>query len=174
MSVYKSKAKPDETLDAVFSGRISFTQAIEEKKKNPSTSILGTTGIDEASKLRPSASEVAELGPDFEFLYNRDFRDQIDRPLLLIPVVNGFLGDASKLPPGQYITFGWYTTYPYSRGSVYITSQDVEAEPDFNGGYFASDFDVKACVWGYKKQREIARRLKTFDGPVLELSLIHI
>ncbi|UNI17106.1 Alcohol oxidase [Purpureocillium takamizusanense] len=167
---YKTSLKADETLDGILSGRLDFATAVSEK--NP---ILGWNGIDVAGKLRPTEEEVAQLSPAFQELWDRDFKEQTDRPLMLIGVVTAFLGDHKTLNEGedgvsQYATMGTYTAYPYSRGNIHIVSKDAQAPPSFNTGYLSHPADLTKLVWAYKKQREIYRRTNAFAG---ELAMGH-
>ena len=164
---YKTSLKPEETNDALLGGRVDFSQAVKEK--NP---MLGWNSIDLASKLRPTDAEVVALGKEFKGAWDRDYGSSPTRPLMLMGVVASFLGDPSLVPVGQYITAGCYTAYPYSRGSIHITSKDANSAPDFETGFLndKDDLDLKAQVWAYKRQREIVRRLSTYRG---ELDMGH-
>lgn len=91
--------------------------------------------------------------------------------MMLCGIVSAFLADPSLVEPGQYITFGTYTGYPYSRGSIHITSkEDVLNGYDFDAGYLNHPSDLKKQVWAYKMSREIGRRLPYYKG---ELELGH-
>ena len=87
---------------------------------------------------------------------------------MLCAFAAGFLGDATLLPqPAQYSMMGVYTAYPYSRGSIHITS----ATDPLNGYVFDTGFlnhpsDIKKQLWAYKMSREIARRLPFYNGEV--------
>lgn len=83
-------------------------------------------------------------------------------------VLISFMGDPSALAPGQYVTIGNYTAYPYSRGSIHITGPGLDDPVDYDLGFFSDegDVDLKKQVWAYKKQREIMRRLRSFRGEV--------
>jgi choline dehydrogenase-like flavoprotein len=74
--------------------------------------------------------------------------------------------------PGQYVTLGNYTAYPYSRGHCHVTGPDVDDRLDFETGFLNDehDLDLKKHLWAYKKQREIARRMPSFRG---ELDIGH-
>jgi alcohol oxidase len=78
------------------------------------------------------------------------------------------LGDPALLPPGQYLTVGNYTAYPYSRGHMHISGPGLDDPLDFETGFFsdAHDLDLKKQVWAYKKSREIMRRMDTYRGEV--------
>ena len=168
MYPYKTSLQPDETLDGVLSGRLDIAKATAEK--NP---ILGWNGIDVAAKLRPTNAEVEALGEDFKRKWERDFAPYPERPLMLLGAVSTFLGDHSILPAEagqQFVSMGTYTAYPYSRGSIHITSSSPLVPAEFHAGFLRDDADVKALVWAYKKQREIYRRTNAYRG---ELEMGH-
>lgn len=163
---YKSSLDPGETLDCILSGRKDFAKAAAEKDP-----MLGWNGIDVCAKLRLTPDEVKSLGPDFEKDYNRDFAPFPTRPLMLCGVVNAFLADPSLVEPGQYMTMGTYTAYPYSRGKIHINStEDMLTGYDFDTGFLNHPSDIKKQLWAYKMSREIARRLPYYKG---ELELGH-
>jgi alcohol oxidase len=91
---------------------------------------------------------------------------------MLMAPISSFLGDHSLVPKGQYACVANYTAYPYSRGTIHITSADVHTPPCFNLGIFsdANDIDLKKHIWAYKKQRELMRRTKFYRG---ELEITH-
>lgn len=163
---YKSNLAPEETLDPILSGRKDFVKALGEKDPQ-----LGWNGIDICAKLRMTDAEVKALGPEFEKDWERDFVPYPTRPVMLCGVVNAFLADPSLVEPGQYMTMGTYTAYPYSRGSIHITSkEDVLTGYDFDAGFLNHPSDIKKQLWAYKMSREIARRLPYYTG---ELELGH-
>lgn len=126
---------------------------------------------DVAAKLRMTDADVASLGPDFQRDWDRDFRPYPSKPVMLTGVVNAFLADPSLVTPGQYMTMGTYTAYPYSRGSIHINNPgDVLNGYDFDTGFLNHPSDIKKQVWAYKLSREIARRLPYYRG---ELELGH-
>jgi alcohol oxidase len=91
--------------------------------------------------------------------------------MILCGVVNAFLADPSLVEPGQYMTMGTYTAYPYSRGSIHITDKTNPVDGyDFDTGFLNHPSDIKKQLWGYKITREIARRLPYYKG---ELELGH-
>ncbi|KAG5914909.1 hypothetical protein E4U42_000263 [Claviceps africana] len=164
---YKVDLAPSETLDALLSGREDV--AALRDQQHP---ILGWNGVDVAAKLRPTEAEVAELGPDFQRVWDRDFRDRPDRPLMLLAVLSMSLGGPEEMLEAmggqhhQYVTMGPYTAYPCSRGNVHIVSRDPEAAPSFRSGYLSHPADLKKLLWAYKKQREIMRRTNMLQAEV--------
>lgn len=90
---------------------------------------------------------------------------------MLCGLVSAFLADPSLVDPGQYVTLGTYTAYPFSRGRIHINSaEDVLTGYDFDTGFLNHRADLKKQLWAYKMQREIARRLPYYRG---ELELGH-
>ncbi|RYP38596.1 hypothetical protein DL767_002532 [Monosporascus sp. MG133] len=158
---YRTNLKPEETLDEVLSGRADAAGLIKGNDRR-----LGWNSLDVMGKIRPTESEVSALGPDFRRAWDRDFKNAPDRPLMLLGMANGFLGDLPSVPPGQYATTGTYTAYPYSRGSMHITGPSLDDPLDFETGFFndAHDIDIKKQIWAYKKQREIMRRTAMYRG----------
>jgi hypothetical protein len=81
---YKSSLNPEETLDAIASGRRNPEEIIKNNDD-----ILGWNGQDITCKLRPSDAEVAALGPEFQRSWNADFRDNPNKPLALMSLLSG-------------------------------------------------------------------------------------
>ncbi|KAB8267611.1 GMC oxidoreductase-domain-containing protein [Aspergillus minisclerotigenes] len=158
---YYSSLLPNETFDAIYSGRTNVDELIQ--KNDP---IIGWTAADVYSKLRPSDEEAKALGSAFESAWNRDYKTNPTKPLSMITSLNGFPGDTTGLPEVQYFSCSTFTPYPYSRGHLHITSKDLDASLDFATGFFADedDIDIKKSVWSYKKQREIIRRMDIYRG----------
>lgn len=74
-------------------------------------------------------------------------------------------------PAQQYMSIGAYTAYPYSRGSIHITSRNkvavnYENGYDFDAGFLSHPLDLKTQLWGYKVTRKIARSLTYVTGEV--------
>ncbi|KAF2134721.1 GMC oxidoreductase [Dothidotthia symphoricarpi CBS 119687] len=158
---YKTSLAPDQTIDAILSGRKDAAEMIKNNDK-----MLGWNSIDISSKIRPSEDEVTALGPDFRQAWDRDFKNVPNRPLMLCGIIQCYLGDPASVPVGQYVTAGTYTAYPYSRGHMHITGSSVNDPLDFDVGFFtdANDIDLKKQMWAYKKHREILRRADYFRG----------
>ncbi|KAI1759523.1 GMC oxidoreductase [Hypoxylon sp. FL1150] len=159
--LYKTSLGPEDTGDALTSGRLSIEDAIAQKHPH-----LGWNFIDLSAKLRPTDAEVAAMGPEVQAAWDKDFKDQPNRPLMLMAVAAGTLADPSGLPPAQYVTVGPYTAYPYSRGHLHITGPEVGDPLDFDMSFFTdeNDIDLKKQIWGYKKGREIMRLTKMYRG----------
>lgn len=161
---YKATWTAEESYDGLLSGREDFAEALADN-----SSKMGWNGVDVCGKIRPSEDEVARLGTNFQVLWDRDFKNKPTRPLVILPMLTGYLGDHMALNepddnPTHYLTTGPLTAYPYSRGSIHISSKDLQSPPNFHTGFLTSDFDVTVQVWAYKKQREIVRRSDRYAG----------
>ncbi|KAF9777241.1 hypothetical protein IL306_004489 [Fusarium sp. DS 682] len=160
---YRTNLQPDETADRILRSPDKRQEFIQSKDP-----MLGWNGIDISSKLRPTDADVASLGPEFQKAWDRDFKNNPNRPLMLMGMISCFLGDHSTVPEEQYVTVGNYTAYPYSRGHVHITGPGLDDPLDFDVGFLSdeNDIDLKKQIWAYKKSREIMRRTKMYRGEV--------
>ncbi|KAI1810610.1 GMC oxidoreductase [Poronia punctata] len=160
---YLCSLAPHETMDELFSGRLSWEEAM--KNKDPR---LGWNSLDIMGKIRPTEKDIAGFDPHLRAAWEKDYKDKPNRPLVLIALLNAYYGAPGTVEPGQYLTMGTYTAYPYSRGHIHITGREVGDPIDFNAGYFsdAGDVDVKIQMWAYKKSREIMRRMSRYRGEV--------
>ncbi|KAK5630339.1 hypothetical protein RRF57_006054 [Xylaria bambusicola] len=173
MYPYNSSLRPDETLDSLYSGRISLDNMIAAKHE-----MLSYGGVDVQSKLRPTEADVEALGPKFKAAWDKNFGDKPDKPLTIIsPVawyvhailtIFSFPGDSSFLGPGQFLTLVTFTLYPFSRGHLYITGPKIDDPLDFDPGLLSDpdDLDVKPHIWMFKKQREVAHHMSLCGDPV--------
>lgn len=158
---YKINLAPHDTMDALLGGRLDIPDLIA--KNDP---ILSHNGVDVQCKLRPSAADIASLGPEFEAAWNKDFKDYPDRPMMMLSPIVCYPGNPSDVPAGQYLGIGTFSLHPYSRGRTHISGPAISDQVIFDAGYWADpdELDLKKHIWMYKKQREIVRRMDAFDG----------
>ncbi|KJZ79603.1 hypothetical protein HIM_01072 [Hirsutella minnesotensis 3608] len=158
---YRSSLEPAETVDAMYGGRQDMGEMIATND-----SMLGWNAADVTAKVRPTDAEAAALGPEFLEAWNKEFKDNRNKPLAILTSLNGFPGDPTGLPSAQFMSCSTFTVYPYSRGQIHITGKDIDAPYDFETGFLsdAHDLDLKKSVWAYKKQREIMRRMNVYRG----------
>ena len=83
---YSTNLDPMDTLDAVLQQRVPPEELAAGTHPH-----LGWNSTDIASKVRPTEDEVDALGPEFRKAWDRDFKDQPDRPIMLIAVLNGYV-----------------------------------------------------------------------------------
>ncbi|KAI1080163.1 putative alcohol oxidase [Whalleya microplaca] len=159
---YKSSIPPLDTFESIVDGRRNLEQLLATNDP-----ILSWNGIDSSSKLRPTEQEVNSLGSKFRDIWDRDFSSK-NRPLAIMLVIAGILGAPTSFPTSSYFTIGSFATYPYSRGHIHITGPGIDDGVNLTTGYLGDShgFDLKAQVWAYKKQREIARNMHFFAGEI--------
>ncbi|KAK1718883.1 hypothetical protein CaCOL14_004764 [Colletotrichum acutatum] len=168
--VYRTNLEQNETINGIARndrGRdVNAMIAANDKQ-------LGWNGHDASSKVRPSPTDIAALGPEFQAAWDRDFKDSPNRPLMIMGLFNAYFGDPASLPDdAEYVTTAPWVTYPYARGHIHATGPSIDDQYDFTTGWLLdeNDIDLKSHIWGYKTQRAIARRMEIFRG---ELALGH-
>ncbi|KAF8655059.1 hypothetical protein AX16_003260 [Volvariella volvacea WC 439] len=156
-----------ETLDAIFRGEPEAEAEQLELYKN-GKGLIAHNGLDAGVKVRPSEEDLKELGPEFQARWKKFFENKPDKPVIWVGTVSAYLGDPTIAPARKYYSVGYYTQYPVSLGSVHITSaDDANALHDFNPGFLSDPADLATLKWGYKKSRELARRLGVYRGEFL-------
>lgn len=81
---YQSSLLPNETVDALYGGREDLNELIAENAP-----ILGWNAADVTAKIRPSDDEAAALGPEFLEAWNEDFKNEPNKPIVIITSLNG-------------------------------------------------------------------------------------
>ncbi|KAK4450154.1 GMC oxidoreductase-domain-containing protein [Podospora aff. communis PSN243] len=167
ITAYKASLHKDETIDIFLNGSVTVEQALADGNK-----MLGWNGTDVAAKIRPKDEDIASMGPEFQTAWNRDFRDNPNKPLMFTGMFGGSFGVQGTYGPDQYISVADYTMYPYSRGHLHVTGPNIADPLDFRLNFFTDegDIDIKQLTWGYKNSREIMRRSTFYRG---ELASTH-
>lgn len=164
LSIYRV-SNESQTLDDFLRGdKDTQRELFQEWEVSPEKARLSSNAIDAGFKIRPTEAELKEMGPEFNDLWNRYFKDKPDKPVMFGSIVSGAYADHALLPPGKYITMFQYLEYPASRGKIHISSPDPYKEPSFDSGFMNDKADFAPIRWSYKKTREIARRMDAFRG----------
>lgn len=160
---YRSDLKPRECINGFLDGRFDIDAAIRNNDE-----LLGTNGMDAQGKFRPTEDEVDALGPEFRKAWDEAFKPYPDKPLMIVALYTAYYGDHSMLPQDghEYVSQANWTGYPFSRGSIHITSADMHDPVDFKTGWLedTGNVDVKKHIWAYKITREMWRRMSIFRG----------
>ncbi|RFN42551.1 alcohol oxidase [Fusarium flagelliforme] len=158
---YKTSLGPEETSDAVVFGYSDPQKLIAENAP-----VLGHNGQEAGLKIRPSDEEVSALGPEFQNAWDLHFKERLDKPLALMAFITCFPGYDPDMQKEQYLGMSVFTSYPFSRGHVHIGGKSPSDPVDFDTGFLADadSIDVKKHIWGYKKQREVMRRMDCYRG----------
>ncbi|KAJ7035908.1 alcohol oxidase [Mycena alexandri] len=126
------------------------------------------SGVDAAIKMRPTTAELADIGPEFTARWNSFYASKPDKPLFWLSALAGLPADQTGLPVTKYMSSGCFLGYPESTGSIHISSAtDVYAPANYSSGFLTAQSDVAALRWGYKKGREILRRMPVFRGALI-------
>lgn len=151
-----------DTLDALVYGRMGSQEELI-KAGHP---MLGWNAQEVQGKARPTDAEAAALGAEFKEVWNREFKEYPEKPMVIFTVLGGFPGDPSLATGGPGLAISTFTVYPFSRGHIHITGPHLEDALDFETGFFADagGLDIKKHLWTYKKQREIMRRMPCYRG----------
>ncbi|KAI1120478.1 GMC oxidoreductase [Nemania abortiva] len=160
---YKSNSPHEDNFESIYNG----TRNLPELMSNHDP-LLSWNAVDASAKIRPTRLEVESLGPTFEQAWDTDYEDVPNKPLVSMILFNGILGDPTVFPKGEYFTIVSYTPYPYSRGHIHITGAHIDQAPDFQTGYLTDqgDIDLEIQAWAYKKQREIAQRMRSLRSEI--------
>ncbi|GAW04585.1 alcohol oxidase [Lentinula edodes] len=155
------------TLDDFLRGDKEVQKELfNEWETSPEKARLSSNAIDAGFKIRPTEEELKEMGPEFNELWDRYFKDKPDKPVMFGSIVSAAYADHTLLPPGKYITMFQYlaSEYPASRGRIHISSLNPYKAPTFDSGFMNNKADFAPIRWSYKKTREIARRMDAFRG----------
>ncbi|KAJ7187780.1 GMC oxidoreductase-domain-containing protein [Mycena filopes] len=156
-----------QTFDPIYrNDAATWTNALAQWDHNR-TGIIASNGVDAAIKMRPTTEELAEIGPEFTARWKSFYASKPDKPLFWLSALAGLPADQSGLPPTAWVSGGVFLGYPESVGSIHISSTDVYAPPNYNSGFLTAQSDVAALRWGYKKAREIIRRMGVFRGALV-------
>lgn len=83
-SPYRSSLDIRETLDGFANGKFDIPALMRSNDE-----ILGWNGLEGTGKLRPKASDVASLGPDFEAEWNQTFANNPNKPMVGLTLIAG-------------------------------------------------------------------------------------
>ena len=85
MVSYYTSLNPDETYDGLLNGKTSYQKLLDEKSP-----MLAWNSAEITSKVRPTDEEIDSLlGPNARKLWERDFRDNPNKPVAIISTANG-------------------------------------------------------------------------------------
>ncbi|EPS99789.1 hypothetical protein FOMPIDRAFT_1030775 [Fomitopsis schrenkii] len=164
LSLFRVSNETETTDDFLRGVKEAQHELFSEWEQSPEKARLSSNSIDAGFKIRPTEEELKEMGPEFNELFNRYFKDKPDKPVMFGSIVGGAYADHSLLPPGKYITMFQYLEYPASRGKIHVKSANPYVEPFFDSGFLNNKADFAPIRWSYKKTREIARRMDCFRG----------
>ncbi|KAG1829999.1 GMC oxidoreductase-domain-containing protein [Suillus variegatus] len=157
------------TMDALWRGESILQESLAQWNSS-GKSLIAQNGIDSKIKWRPDDEELKAMGPVFQPRWKEFFQDRSDKAVAIFGALAGYGAQLSRpliLPPRNYITAGYYTLYPVSVGSVHINVTENNKEGmDFTTGFLDDSSDIVPLDFGYKKTREIFRRMASYRGEI--------
>ncbi|KAG0694896.1 GMC oxidoreductase-domain-containing protein [Suillus ampliporus] len=157
-----------ETLDSLWRGKENVLQEHLAQWKINGKSLIAQNGSDAKIKWRPDNDELKAMGSAFQPRWKEFFQDRPDKAVAIFALFAGYSGSRiNVLPQRKYLVASCYTLYPVSIGSIHIKLRENGKEGiDFNTGYLDDPSDIVPLNFGYKKMREIYRRLPSYRGEV--------
>ncbi|KAG1825239.1 GMC oxidoreductase-domain-containing protein [Suillus variegatus] len=154
------------TMDALWRGDTLHNHSNAESLaewNSSGKSLIAQNGLDAKIKWRPDDEELKAMDPAFQPRWKEFFQDRPDKAVAIFCIIAGPL----VLPPRKYMCTGYYTLYPVSVGSVHINvTGDGKEEMDFTTGFLDDPSDIVPLDFGYKKTRELLRRMASYRGEV--------
>ncbi|KAG2137938.1 GMC oxidoreductase-domain-containing protein [Suillus clintonianus] len=149
------------TLDSLWRGEKSVMQDSLAQWK------INGNGCDAKIKWRPDDDELRAMGSGFQATWKEFFEDRPDKAVSILAPCAGFVGLSSALPHRNYLGAGYFTLYPKSVGSVHIKLEENGKEGiDFTTGFLDDPSDIIPLNFGYKRLRELIRRMPSYRGEV--------
>jgi len=154
-----------DTIDGLVQGNPAELQKWGAQYMKDATGMLAHNAIEAGGKIRPTAEELKTMGPVFQKRWEEFFAKSPDKPVLFLACSAGFVGNPMGIPPRKYSTIAHACWYSSAIGYLHITSaDDVDSPLEFDPMTINSKEDLGALRWGYKKGREIARRMALHRG----------
>jgi alcohol oxidase len=154
------------TMDPLWRGKESVVQENLAQWKINGKSLIAQNGSDAKIKWRPDDDELEAMGPAFRPRWKEFFQNRSDKAVAIFSLFSGNYGSPlSILPSRNYLVAFYCTLYPASAGSVHIKlDKNGQEGIDFNTGYLDDPSDIVPLNFGYKKMREIFRRMPSYRG----------
>ncbi|KAJ8597332.1 alcohol oxidase, partial [Rhizopogon salebrosus TDB-379] len=156
------------TMDPLWGGEESVIQDNLAQWKIDGKSLVAQNGADAKIKWRPDNDELRAMGSAFEARWKEFFEHRPDKAVAIFAMVAGYV---------YHLAFMMYdcsryadipcVLYPTSLGNVHIKlGENGKEELDFTAGYLDDPSDIVPLHFGYKKTREICRRMPSYRGEV--------
>ncbi|PPR03908.1 hypothetical protein CVT24_008100 [Panaeolus cyanescens] len=159
-------SQESETLDEIFYGTEEQFEHYERVWTKTGQGLMAHNSVDAGAKLRPNAQDLQEMSPEMDERWKNYYANAPDRPLLILGSMAGFLAGPSPSLEEKFFTVPFFPGHLASTGYTHIASRDPHIPTDFHPGYLDHPADLAVMRWGYKKSRELARRMRCYRGEV--------
>ncbi|KAG9312998.1 GMC oxidoreductase-domain-containing protein [Chiua virens] len=169
LSIYRV-SNESTTLDDFLRGEEKTQKELfAEWEVSPEKARLSSNAIDAGFKIRPTEEELKEMGPEFNALWDRYFKDKPDKPVIYAfeyLLITHLVASRNIQPVGER------QVHPFTRDcgfstiirQIHISSPNPYVAPYFDSGFMNNKADFAPIRWSYKKTREVARRMDAFRG----------
>ncbi|KAG1799376.1 GMC oxidoreductase-domain-containing protein [Suillus plorans] len=156
------------TMDRLWRGEESVIQEHLAQWKSHRKSLIAQNGNDAKIKWRPDEEELKVMGSTFKPRWKEFFQDRPEKAVAIWTIFSGSrVLVPSDFPPRNYMTAEMIELYPVSVGSVHVKfGENGKEDIDFTTGYLDDPSDIVPLNFGYKKMREICRRMPSYRGEV--------
>ncbi|EIW82898.1 FAD/NAD(P)-binding domain-containing protein, partial [Coniophora puteana RWD-64-598 SS2] len=160
-------AENSQTIDPLYQGSAVEIDELLDQWRKKGTGICAHNAQDVALKMRPTAQDLEELGPDYKRRYRELFSQNPDKCMALLMPCSGIVGGYDGVPKRRYIGTCYFSCYPLATGSVHIASGTEPSQaPGFIDGFLDNSLDVAVMRLAYKRMREWIRRMPAYRGEV--------
>ncbi|KAG1767730.1 GMC oxidoreductase-domain-containing protein [Suillus placidus] len=159
------------TMDALWRGESILQESLAQWNSS-GKSLIAQNGLDSKIKWRPDDEELKAMDPVFQPRWKEFFQDRPDKAVAIFTAFAGYVPPLSRqlsgiLAPRSYISASYYTLYPLSVGSVHFNiTENGKEGMEFTTGFLDDPSDIVPLDFGYKKTREIFRRMASYRGEV--------
>ncbi|KAG2037025.1 GMC oxidoreductase-domain-containing protein [Suillus americanus] len=159
------------TMNALWRGESTLQESLAQWNSS-GKSLIAQNGFDSKIKWRPDDEELKAMDPVFQPRWKEFFQNRPEKAVAIFAIFAGCVLPVSRplssiLPPRNHMTAVYYTLYPMSVGSVHINvTKDDKEGMDFTTGLLDHPSDIVTLDFGYKKTREIFRRMASYRGEV--------
>jgi alcohol oxidase len=164
---YKTDGSFDDSVTFLMGGDRSIEE--DEFVKNGSGR-FATNFVEVAAKLAPRTEDdwkfVGEKNKEYYTKYS-------DRPSVQLTVLSFSLPSPLSTVPleegfdrANSITSCCWTTYPFSKGSIHITTANDSAPPDYDPNFYNNEDDIKMSIWAYETVDKISMKIPGVIGRV--------
>ncbi|KAG1846418.1 GMC oxidoreductase-domain-containing protein [Suillus subalutaceus] len=160
------------TMDALWRGE-SIVQESLAQWNSGGKSLIAQNGLDSKIKWRPDDEELKAMDPVFQPRWKEFFQDRPDKAVAIFAIFAGQIwstglgAPSSSSQPHDRLLLYSTALYPVSVGSVHINVPEDDKEGmDFTTGFLDHPSDIVPLDFGYKRTREIFRRMASYRGEV--------
>ncbi|GJE92907.1 GMC oxidoreductase [Phanerochaete sordida] len=157
-----------ETIDGIVRSNEADIKQWGAQWLQDGSGLMASNALDAGVKIRPTPAELTAIGPAFAQKWAQYYAGAPDKAAMWFGPVSMLVGDPSATPARKYLSLGYYVMHPSSLGFVHARGADVNVPPAFETGFLRTPDDFALLAWGYKRSRELARRMRSYRGELAD------